>query len=213
MKKKEHYITIHSWMIQDYDLKGLELLLYAIIFGFTIGKEVGYYGSRRTLAEMTNSTKNGVDKALKNLLNKKLICKDFLIKKKKRFPVYLALKPEIKKSHPSSFNISSDDNEESDIPIRSTKKVKIDSQRLFSDINSPTLRKGLFENVILTQELLDRLTIEAPDHYEAYIKRLDIHIEKSNNKTKFEKYTPYQFYLTILDWLERDNIINDPGLI
>ena len=35
MVKSENYITIQGWMVTELKLKGNELLIYALIFGFT----------------------------------------------------------------------------------------------------------------------------------------------------------------------------------
>lgn len=73
--KDENHIVIHGWMINELKLKNNELLIYAIIYGFSQTENQRYIGSRQYLADWTNSTKQGVDKCLKSLLNKKLIDK------------------------------------------------------------------------------------------------------------------------------------------
>ena len=73
--RNENYITIQGWMVNELKLKGNELLIYAIIYGLSQVNGNKYIGSRQYLADWTNSTKQGVDKCLKSLLNKKLIDK------------------------------------------------------------------------------------------------------------------------------------------
>ncbi len=73
--KNENYITIQGWMVNELKLKGNELLIYAIIYGLSQVSGNKYTGSRQYLADWTNSTKQGVDKCLKSLLEKKLIDK------------------------------------------------------------------------------------------------------------------------------------------
>lgn len=67
------YITIQSWMVNDLKLKGNELLAYAVIFGFSQDGETYFDGSLRYLADWTNSTRQGVSKVLKSLVEKGLI--------------------------------------------------------------------------------------------------------------------------------------------
>lgn len=62
-------------MINDLQLKGNELLVYAIIFGFSQNEESHYTGSLSYLADWTNSTKQGVIKNLKALIDKGFIGK------------------------------------------------------------------------------------------------------------------------------------------
>ena len=73
--KDGNYIVIQSFMVKDLGLKGNELLVYAIIYGFSQAEEQTFSGSRQYLAEWTNSTKQGIDKNLKSLLDKGLIKK------------------------------------------------------------------------------------------------------------------------------------------
>lgn len=73
--KKENYINICGWMVTDLCLKGNELLIYAIIYGFSQAEKQVFNGSLQYLANWTNSTKQGVIKSLKSLEAKGFICK------------------------------------------------------------------------------------------------------------------------------------------
>lgn len=69
----ENYINIMGWMVNKLHLKGNELLIYAIIYGFSQAEQQTFSGSLQYLADWTNSTKQGVMKNLKSLLDKGLI--------------------------------------------------------------------------------------------------------------------------------------------
>ena len=58
--KKDTFIVIREYMVSELNLKGNELIVYAIISGFE-----EYTGSLNYLATWTNSTKQGVLKNLK----------------------------------------------------------------------------------------------------------------------------------------------------
>lgn len=73
--ERENYITIQGFMIKDLCLKGNELIIYAIIYGFSQLENQYFNGSLKYLAEWTNSTKQGVKKALKSLEGKGFIVK------------------------------------------------------------------------------------------------------------------------------------------
>jgi hypothetical protein len=75
MLRDENYITIQGWMIKELELKGNELLVYAVIYGFSQNEENKFRGSRRYLAEWCNSTLYGIDKVLNKLIEKNLIIK------------------------------------------------------------------------------------------------------------------------------------------
>lgn len=74
--KNENYIVIQGWMIKDLKLKGNELIIYAIIYGFSQLESQKFTGSLQYLSEWTNSTKQSVIKCLKSLIKKNLIVKE-----------------------------------------------------------------------------------------------------------------------------------------
>jgi hypothetical protein len=90
MVKDGTYIVIQSWMVNDMNLKGNELLVYAIIYGFTQDGETMFTGSLQYLADWTNSTKQGVSKNLKSLLDKGYIGKREKFINKVKFVEYYA---------------------------------------------------------------------------------------------------------------------------
>lgn len=74
--RENNYINIQSFMVKDLKLKGNELLVYAIIFGFSQADETAFTGGLQYLADWTNSTKQGVIKNLKSLIDKGFIAKN-----------------------------------------------------------------------------------------------------------------------------------------
>lgn len=75
MIRNENYLVIQGWMINELKLKGNELLLYAIIHGFSQDNQK-FSGSLQYLAGWCNSTKRGVMKALDKLIEKKMYKKE-----------------------------------------------------------------------------------------------------------------------------------------
>lgn len=71
--KDGNYIVIQSFMVTDLHLKGTDLIVYAIIYGFSQAENQAYTGSLQYLADWTNCTKQGVMKNLKSLMQKGLI--------------------------------------------------------------------------------------------------------------------------------------------
>lgn len=74
--KDGNYIVIQAFMVKDMKLKGNELLIYAAIYGFSQTENQAFTGSLQYLAEWTNSTKQGVIKNLKSLVDKGYITKN-----------------------------------------------------------------------------------------------------------------------------------------
>ena len=76
MVKPENYITIQGWMRTELDLKGNELNLYAIIYGFTQDGETEFSGSVRYMQEWLGAdSKQTVFNTLDKLIKKGLIQK------------------------------------------------------------------------------------------------------------------------------------------
>ena len=76
MIKNENFIVIQGFMINELKLKGNELLVYAIIYGFSQTDNQRFTGSLQYLSGWINSTKQGVIKNLKSLIEKGYITKD-----------------------------------------------------------------------------------------------------------------------------------------
>ena len=70
------FVNIQAWMVTDLKLKGNDLIVYAIIFGLSQDGESKFYGSLQYLADWCGATKQGIQKNLKNLIEKNLIKKE-----------------------------------------------------------------------------------------------------------------------------------------
>ena len=92
--KNESYYQISGWMINKLKLKGIELNVYAIIYGFSQDNESEFKGSLNYVAEWLNCSKTTAF----NLLNK--LADDGFIKKTEKtingvkFCNYSAVKPD-----------------------------------------------------------------------------------------------------------------------
>ena len=76
----DKYINIQGWMVNELKLKGNDLLVYAIIYGFSQDEESEFTGSLSYLATWCNATKNGIQKNLKRLIDSNLINKKTYVK-------------------------------------------------------------------------------------------------------------------------------------
>ena len=76
--KDENYYQISGWMINKLKLKGTELQVFAIIYGFSQGEQGVFTGSSRYLQDFTGCSRTAIINALNSLVEKK-----FLIKKSK----------------------------------------------------------------------------------------------------------------------------------
>ena len=69
------YITIQGWMRTDLNLSGNELIVYAIIYGFSQNKQGEFTGSAQYLADWVGCTRRTVMTILNKLAEAKLISK------------------------------------------------------------------------------------------------------------------------------------------
>jgi hypothetical protein len=86
--KDGNFIVIQSFMVKDLKLKGNELVTYAIIYGFSQDGENRFTGSLQYICDWTNSTKQGIMKTLKNLVEKGLVEKTEIYKNGVKFVEY-----------------------------------------------------------------------------------------------------------------------------
>lgn len=76
MVEKENYVVVQGWMITELGLKGNELLIYAVIHGFSQVPNQAFTGSLQYLADWINGSKQTVINCLKSLIDKDLIIKN-----------------------------------------------------------------------------------------------------------------------------------------
>lgn len=73
--QNDNYVVIQGWMCNELKLSGNELLVFALIYGFSQDGESEFSGSRSYISETFNISRPTVDKALKSLIEKQLIIK------------------------------------------------------------------------------------------------------------------------------------------
>lgn len=73
--KNLNYYVIHGWMLNELQLKGNDLLVYAIIYGFSQDGESRFSGSSKYLQKCTRTSQPTVLKSLKFLVENQFIIK------------------------------------------------------------------------------------------------------------------------------------------
>lgn len=89
MIKNENYIVIQGFMLNELKLKGNELIIYAIIYGFSQTEDTKFTGSLKYLADCTGTSKQTVISCLKSLVDKGLVIKEVEEKNGVKFNTYL----------------------------------------------------------------------------------------------------------------------------
>lgn len=71
----DNFVTVTGWMCNELNLKGNELLVFALIYGFSQDGKSEFRGSRNYIGSTFNISLPTVDKALKSLVEKELLIK------------------------------------------------------------------------------------------------------------------------------------------
>ena len=95
--QNEQFITIQGWMRNELGLKGNELLVYALIYGFSQDEESEFTGSIGYIAEWTGATKQTIHNTLKSLCEKELLNKEESFIKGVKYCSYRSILPPVKK--------------------------------------------------------------------------------------------------------------------
>lgn len=74
--KSDNYVVIFGWMCNELNLKGTDLLVYALIYGVSQDGKSKFSAGRNYIAETFNVSLPTVDKALQNLIDQNLIIKE-----------------------------------------------------------------------------------------------------------------------------------------
>lgn len=91
MVKPDNYILIYGWMVNDLKLKGNELLLYAMIYGFSQDGETEFSGSLRYMQEWLGAgSRHTVLNIIEKLTAKGLIKKRTAIENGVKRSFYMA---------------------------------------------------------------------------------------------------------------------------
>lgn len=200
---RDNYIVVQGWMVTELGLKGNELIIYALIYGFSQAENQVFSGSLQYLADWTNCTKQGVIKTLKSLIEKGYIVKNEKLINSVKFCEYYATKFNgvlnkveypIKQSLPNNIKNNIEDN----IVISST--TAADEENELKLIGG-TLGKGV---VMMTDAQFDHLCeILSKDEFDTYITKLADFILGCTKKNGVPP-TIKSHYKKILKWVEED---------
>ena len=205
----DNYICIQGFMVNELDLKGNELLIYAIIYGFTQLENQDFKGSLQYLADWCNSTKQGVIKALKSLIDKGLIEKQETIFNNVKFVSYYATKFNSIKQSLTGYSTKFNGGIKQSLPNNINNNINNNIKESISkDIKESY---GEYKRIKLTKKEYEKLIEEfGQDKILRAIEKVDEYVESNNNKNKYTN-----FYLVIRNairgnWFKiNDELVNE----
>lgn len=213
------FINIQSFMVKDLHLKGNELMLYAIIWGFSQDGTSAFKGSLQYLMEWTNSTKQGVLKALKSLQDKGYIQKSDVNANGRRFCDYSVTKfnsgkqslPKVN-SVDNKVNLVNDLGKQS-LPHNIVDNIENNIEDSISVEASPTTEPTTTTQKEIKHKYGEYLHVLLTDkQYTSLIEKygqtiIDGYIQKIDEWIQLKGKSPYKdFNLAIQNWLKKDNV-------
>nr|UVM85703.1 MAG: replication initiator protein A [Bacteriophage sp.] len=151
-----NFITIQGWMRTKLNLKGNELLAYAVIYGFSQTDGAKFTGSRKYLAEWCGCSMATIDRTLNSLVDEGLISRtSYITKHGYRAVEYAATDPNHldKSSDVESLTADADD----------PHTPSPESHPLLEEPQTPAQPKGADP----AEEIVDHLNQRAGTHYKA----------------------------------------------
>ena len=197
----ESYITIQGWMLTNLKLSGNDLLVYAIIYGFSKDGKSEFYGGRQYLADWCNSTVRGIQKNIDNLEKLGLIIQTSNV-------AGVGVKYKAIKKDSIDLNISSE--QSSRVPVN---KVPTTSEQSSHNNTDNTIK--LKDNTILKNSTAEPFLEEISLETEKPKRRLHINDDfdsKSYDTAKEEKKQTKRLNLFDKCIAEIDNYTEDDKL-
>ena len=189
--KKESFFTIQAFMVNNLKLKSNELLIYAIIFGFSQIENQYFTGSLNYLAEWTGlSSKTTVKTILNGLLAKGLLEKEDIYKNGVKYCKYKALTEPKPKEEIKTVSVTKDMKDNVDIGKKNSDERYIKNCDGISkiDIGISKNDMGVYQKMIRGISIFDNNNI-------------DIHIDNNINHIIEEND-----FLKIKNWFEENKI-------
>ena len=167
------FITIQGWMRTELNLKGNDLLVYAIIFGFSQTENQRFTGSLQYLADWCGATKQGISKNLKGLIDRGLIQKIEYQKNGVKFCEYsCTVLNLVSRGMKLSFTNNIEDN-------------IVNTDNISKDMLSTQTSKNSFE-------LGSKPLVKKPSLYQACIGVIDSFTQDENLRTALVNYLKFR---------------------
>ena len=207
--RDENYYQISGWMLNQLELKGIQLQVFAIIYGFTQDGENKFEGSVNYLCEFTGASRSTVLRALNELTDKGLLAKEEIFRNGVKFCNYrVNLTRVVSKCYGGGVKMTwgsvkmtqggSVKMTHHNIDIHNNKYNNSDNNRESASdkIIKVKHKYGEYKNVLLTDDELTKLQAEYPD-WEQKIENLSAYIASKGAKYK-------SHYATIRNWALKD---------
>lgn len=189
----DNYYVVQGWMRNKLGLTGNELIIYAIIYGFSQVEDQCYNGGLKYLCECSGASAKTVERTLNSLVERNLIIKEDIYFKGVKFCSYKT----------QSLYQSQNDGgivKMTGVPsncLKDTDKMTINNYINNKKENITNVIKekeskcrfGNYNRILLTNTEYERLCSDfGKDVTDKQIELLDEYIESNNNKNKYTNF-------------------------
>jgi len=193
--KNNSYFLVQGWMINELNLKGNELLVFAIIFGFSKDNQSKFEGSLKYLSKSTGASRSTVLKTLSSLLEKELIVKENLIVNNITFCKYSQNEPVVLKLYGGG----------TEIVLGGGTKITPNNITTNNINNNKILlieRESKFKNSVLSfKEIYSKETLES--FYNYWTEK-----NSKGTKMKFEMQLTFEVSKRLITWSKNSEKFN-----
>lgn len=201
--KNTAYVTLQAFMVNDLKLSGNELIVYAVIYGFSQDGKSWFSGSRAYLAHWCQVSKMTVSTNLNKLVRKGLIEKRSRVENNVTFADYRVVQSAIpvvknldgggKESLWGGKESLAGGGKES---LHHTIDTDITREKI--DRDKPKRRKyGEFGHVLLTDEEYEKLNERTKGNRDYYIAQVDSYVDRTGKPYK-------RYYSAVANFYDRD---------
>ena len=194
----EKYFIIYDFMTEKLKLKGAQLLVYALVFGFCQNGRGVYDGSISYLAKRTGISKRSITNILKSLVEKQLLIKKEKYDNNIKFCTYEITSPPVQKfPYPMEKTSPGYGKNFTGGMEKTSPNNKDNNKEYIKDNNKGITPLGIYNNVYLSDEQFEKLKTSYPNDYMEKINYFSEYVEATG-----KKYSNH--YLTIDMWAKRD---------
>lgn len=190
--KNEDFILVQGWMINELHLKGNELLVFAIIFGYSKDGEHYFHGSLNYMADTIGSTKKTIISVLQSLEEQGLILKRESITGGVKFCEYQAvlgggvkITPVVKNFPEGGVKITPNNN----------------NINIYNNNNNKYSAKTKDER---EQAFAEKCNPYRPKYGDAMVDKFIYYWTEGENKMRFEKQDVFEVGRRLATWAQRD---------
>ena len=217
MIKEENSVTIHGWMITRLGLSGTDLLIYAIIYGFSQDGNSLFYGSRSYLTEWTGASLTSVRRSLKTLIERGLIEQVYHSKDNREVHYKAHIEPRVKMTlarvnvtQPSSQNDPSLGSKCTEPRVKMTRAIN-------DDIKADNIADNIAdkrEKIVVCDDTTSKTKFQKPsiEEVKAYVKEKGFNMDPEkffdhyeSNGWKVGKNPMKDWKAAVRNWEKGDN--------